>query len=510
MKLRRELCLPEAEAQATSLVRAVEEADRAGSLLPHSERRRATATARAAAADAEAVESWIGQRALALVDVLRPSIQSLPAILRSTRIGRGLAPLLILSLVAGVATNALGPSHQIAVLAVPLLGLILWNLVVMASILVRRWLLGRLLGPASSTAVTWLNSFFERLVRRGVMRAAPAKSPPPSQAQEDGRELARRAVANFVEDWLAAVQPLALARVRRLLHASALLLVVGAVAGMYFRGLAWEYRVSWESTFLSDEAAEWVLRRALSPAGAIAGIEVPPQPLDEIRGPDGNGDAAPWIHLWAITAVLFVGVPRSLFILFETRRCARLGRGLPLAVPETYLRRLLAAADGSVRRIEVLPYSHRPGAKQFANLKDLLLDLFGPRSDVRLGATLEYGVEVDAGASPESADAACRVVLFSLAQTPEVEVHGELLDGIRERLDGGAALVVAVDGSAYRRRLGDGGDQRLAERRRGWDRIVEERGLEAVHLDLERISVDEDQSRIMAAAWPSGILERAS
>jgi hypothetical protein len=506
MKLHRELRLSEVEAQATSLVRAVEATDRAGLLIPHADRRRATASARAAAADADAVETWIGRRALALTAALEERLRALPAIRRSTRLGRGLAPLLVLALVLGVATNALGPSHRIQVLAVPLLGLILWNLAILVLWLVKGWLLRRLLPPSSPAAVAWLSGVVERLVRRGVVGRTP-RAPEPAR-QESERELTRRSLARFVEDWFPAVQPLAWARLRRLLHAGALLLVTGAVAGMYFRGLAWEYRVSWESTFLSDGAVEWMLTRALSPAGAVLGVPVPPEPLAEIRGPEQSGDAAPWIHLWAMTAALFVGLPRGLLIVAESRRCARLGRALPLRVPEVYLRRLLAAADGSVRRIEVLPYSHRPAAKHFAALKHLILDLFGSRSDVRLLATLDYG----AAAAPAPADSACQVVLFALAQTPEVEVHGELLGELRERLEDGAALLVLVDGSGYRRRLGgsgaDGGRKRLDERRRGWDRVVEEAGLEAVHLDLELPLTDDDLARTVAAAWPPGILEQ--
>jgi hypothetical protein len=509
MKLDRELRLSEAEAQATSLVRAVEATDRAGLLIPHAERRRATAAARAAAADPEAVETWIGRRALALTGALEERLRALPAIRRSTRLGKGLAPLSILSLAAGVATNALGPSRQIQVLAVPLLGLILWNLAVLASRFVRRWLLRRVLGPASSTAVTWLAGLVERLVRRGVVRGTPAEEPRGEQPprQESERDLARRALTGFVDDWFPAVQPLALSRVRRFFHASALVVVAGAVAGMYFRGLVWEYRVSWQSTFQSDEAAEWVLTRALSPAGAVLGIEVPPQPLDDIRGPENSGPAAPWIHLWAVTAAIFVGVPRTLLLAVESRRCARLARRLPLRVPETYLRRLLAAADGSVRRISVLPYSHRPGVRQLAALKGLILDLFGSRSDVGLQATLDYG----AAAAPPADAAAGRIVLFSLAQTPEIEVHGELLGELRDHLEDGGALLAVVDGSVYRQRLGgsgpDGGRQRLEERRRGWDRVIEEAGLQAVHLDLEQPLTDDDLRRMVAAAWPPGILE---
>ena len=156
-----------------------------------------------------------------------------------------------------------------------------------------------------------------------------------------------------------------------------------------------------------------------------------------------------------------------------------------------------------------MPYSYRLSGTATEALKGLLADFFGPRTEVRLRTTLDYGAEGD---ELEPMTGRCLVVLFNLAQTPESEVHGELLRQLVADLGGGQALVAAVDGAAYRRRLhGDdpeaGKDSaRLHERRRGWDRVVREAGLSALHLDLQRGAGDEVLEEFERAAWPEGAL----
>ena len=78
-------------------------------------------------------------------------------------------------------------------------------------------------------------------------------------------------------------------------------------------------------------------------------------------------------------------------------------------------------------------------------------------------------------------------LVMSLAQTPESEVHGELIGKLLERA---AALryrlILVVDASGYRRRLaGTQVEQRrLEERREAWNRMAARRGLAPLHLDL--------------------------
>ncbi len=506
----RELILGEDDAQAVALVRAVEETDRGGMLLPLAERRAATAAARADHADGDA---WLVARAGRLAAAMKRQLPFLPRFLRFTSPVRGLlAPALAVAFVLGIATNALGPRQRINVLAVPLLGLIAWNLAVL-TLSAARAVLPLDLGSGAPRFVGRLEALARRLVSKVPLKGGKWSQPPPKAdklptasrrgSREEQQACLRRALERYMRDWLPVVAPLASARGRRLLHASSLVLILGVVAGMYARGVAFQYHATWESTFLSAGAVDAFLGTVLAPASALLGSAVPSAVA--IESP-ASGDAAPWIHLWAVTAALLVGTPRLVLAAASSLRCARRRRRLEISVADSYRRRLLASAGTSDRRLEVLPFSYRPPAGGAETLKRMLFDLFGPRSEIRLRPTLDYGVEP---AELAPGDGRLQMVLFGLAQTPEVEVHGALLRRLRDDLPDGQALVAAVDASSYRRRLRGGGRvvERIAERRRAWDRIVRGAGLEAVHLDLAEGPDDQVLSRVLAVARPEGVLE---
>ncbi|MCP3964411.1 MAG: DUF2868 domain-containing protein [bacterium] len=485
--------MKEHDAQAVALVRAVEETDRAGTLLPLQARRRATESARAArAGDGDA---WLAARAGVLSHALQGELPFLPRLLRFTSPARGLLPpALALAFVLGLAANALGPEKRINVLAVPLLGLIAWNLAVLALLAIRTWLP---VGPGSLSGAPRFLRWLEALARRLVERL------PRRSTGEEQHERLKRALERYLAIWLPAVAPLAAARGRRLLHASSVALILGVVAGMYLRGVAFQYQATWESTFLTGPTVDDLLGALLAPASALLGVAVPE--ASAIESPVA-GNAAIWIHLWAVTAALFVGLPRLALTMFEGVRVARRRGRVEVELPDGYVRRLLAAADTSQRRLEVVPYSYRPQARAVETLKQLLYDLFGPRSEIRLRAPLEYGFEPD---ELDPGTGRLRLVLFGLAQTPEVEVHGELLARVKDDLPDGQALLVVVDGSSYRQRLegGEGAATRLAERRRAWDRVVRDAGLEALHVDLLQAFDDDLLTRATETAWPAGALE---
>ncbi|HUE96739.1 MAG TPA: hypothetical protein VMN39_08770 [Longimicrobiaceae bacterium] len=481
----RAVTLSHGRAQAASLVRAVEEVDRRGELLGLDDRRRATESARRDAG--EAPERWLGQRAEDLVEVLAGTRRRhVRRLLLLTDLGRGLFwPAVVVALVVGLATNALGPERRIHVLAVPVLGLVVWNVVVLLLALIHRVvpLLPGGLRFERPRAVALLERWAERWVERQ------------GEPDDPEGELWRTALRRYLEIWLPVQTPLAVARVRRLLHAGAAAMVVGAVAGMYLRGLVLEYRVSWESTFLGGDAVDRILGVVLAPAAALLGRRVPSAAA---AGPEGL-PAAEWIHLWALTATLFVLLPRGVLVTAETLRILRRKRRTTLMMPALYLRRLAATTEALVGRIDITPYSYNPSPRAAEELRGLLHDLFGARAEVRQRSTVEYGADPSARAAGPS-----RVILFSLAQTPEAEVHGEYLLGCREGLADGQTLLAIIDASVYRRRLGetDPGATRLAERQRSWDRVLREVGLTAVHLDLESVDPDEALVSLQAGAWP--------
>ena len=434
--------------RAASLARALDELDRYGELLPNERRQQLTrecfegltlddpptrrqlrGIAKALGERGRRMGSALGQ------GWLRTEVQ----LTRS-----GLLPiLLLLACIAGLTSNVLGPDKAISVLAPPLLGLIVWNLGVFA------WLaFGALRRSLTGSPQTRLDGWIRRLAPKA-----------------DGTSLENRVRQSHLETWISASMPLHRARWAARLHLAAAVTVAATVAGMYLRGLAFEYRATWESTFLDAGLVESLLRSLLAPALLLLGGDLPA--LADLRAPE-TGPAAPWIHAWAVTAMLFVVLPRLALAFGGFLQAARFARRLEIRWPAAYVRRLLAGASTTPHEIVVAPYSYRPREKAMETLRQLLLDGLGARSSLRFTPVVPYGE-----AAPSSTSG-WRVLLFNLSQTPEVEVHGELLADVVSELADGQRLIVIVDEAPMLEKLPE--SQRLERResrRRAWLRNLE-------------------------------------
>ena len=94
----------------------------------------------------------------------------------------------------------------------------------------------------------------------------------------------------------------------------AALRVLGAIAALYTRGLVLQFQAGWESTFLSAGQVHQALSVLLGPASALTGIPIRDAvQLEGLRLPEHPGaNAAPWIHLYAASLLIFIVVPRLL------------------------------------------------------------------------------------------------------------------------------------------------------------------------------------------------------
>ena len=464
-------------AQALTLVRAVEETDRQGELLAASARAEATRAALAEADD----ETWPVRRAQALKDRLAEVWTFLPRLLRLSDPGQGLAgPTLIAAVLLGLSTNALGPDRQVHVLALPLAGILAWNVSVLVLMALRRVV------PMGASAWQGSGAWFSDLVMKRGRRWAQLL---PAEASGDP-ELVRQSMSSYLRDWFPVVRPLVAARCRRLLHLASVAVLAGVVGGMYVRGLGFAYEATWESTFISRQQAASILGAVLGPASWVTGIEVPEPVYRPVGASSSAADAAPWIHLWAVSALLYAGLPRLALAAVESLRLARLDRKLSVKLPNAYLSRLRSAVSPDVLRLELIPYSYRMSAATVDTLRARLLDVFGARCKVHLRSPVEYGSEAD---EADVADGHRFLVVFNLAQTPEVEVQADFVAGVARQLREDQELDVIVDGSTYLDRVGEdaAGRQRRDERRRTWDRTLSTLGVEALHIDLRRDSAEQ-------------------
>ncbi|MCU0972748.1 MAG: DUF2868 domain-containing protein [Burkholderiales bacterium] len=190
-----------------------------------------------------------------LVERDRAVTRTLRAVTWRPWIGWGL---ILIAFALGFATDYVGPAQRVNVLAFPLLALIAWNLLAYVIVSVRA-LAGLVTTPAR--ALGPLSGFVARLAR-GVNEAAAALAPDTP-------------LAPFVRDWSRVSASLTAVRVARILHLAAFAFALGAIVALYLRGLVFEFRAGWESTFLGPPEVHRLLSLVLGPASRLSGIPIP-------------------------------------------------------------------------------------------------------------------------------------------------------------------------------------------------------------------------------------------
>ena len=468
--------LTEEEARTLLLIRAVDDTDHDGVLL--APRTRAAATRRAFDEVPRATDDGTRLRTRAMFlrgDLAREAPALLPA-LEPVRSRRALVlAALAAAAAAGALTNLLGPDRRVSVLAFPLAGIVGWNCLVYLGLVLR--LLGRVAArtrgmglPSARLAVAtqWLEG--ARLARVARRLGASTRSAAVGDA-----------VLRFQRLWVATAAPLIAARVRVVLHLAAFATALGAIAGLYVSGIAFEYRATWESTWLDARAVQRYVDVVLRPASRVLDMPVPD--VAPLRGPDRDGNAAPWIHLWATTLGLFVLVPRAALALGDALIAARRSRRVSVPLDAGYARRALHSGRGMAMVVEIVYYSCAPDAGLRERLHTMLQDRAGARAVIRDGARLDYGDGPERVAVPDDPSLSGMVtVVFALAQTPEAEVHGDFLARLQGRLDRAAwEIIVVLEMGTYRQRVGS--DARVRERRATWDRLLRDLELTALELD---------------------------
>ena len=461
------------------LVRAVESADTERAIFSNEDRahasRAAAELARWRASEKRqpaTAESFIERRAALLAETLP---RRFPAIARAAAAfdwpgWLGIAvPAVAFAL--GALLEHIADRQHVNIIAFPLLGIVIWNIVVYLLLLLRPLIRAGGMQVGMRGPQRWLATRSQRAMRHLTGSSAAA-------------------VGAFAAQWSAMVAPLTAARAARVLHLAAALFALGAVAGLYVRGLVFEYRAGWESTFLDPPAVHAILSFFLSPAAQLLGIPFPS--VDQIatlrfsNGVPGSANAAVWIHLYAVTVGAIVILPRLLLALIAGWQVAHRSQRFAFDISEPYFRRLAGSFTPGGARLCVIPYSYTVEEASLNGLRALAVALLGDDAEVVLRATVTFGAEDSVGQMLATDTPATLVLaLFSLAATPENENHGAFLRALRTASPA-SRLAVLLDESGYRRRLGTqaGAETRLEERRSAWRYFCRSLALDAVFADL--------------------------
>lgn len=476
--------LNEGEARTFMLVRAVESEDREAMLLTPEDRAQADASARGY--DGNKYLARRSEFAATRLSTRNPRVDDVMRYARWPAWVSIVIPLL--ALIAGFLTNELGNSKRMNIIAFPLVGMLLWNVAVYLG------LIGKGLFGLARRGDDKPRGFLARLLDNITKRASERLR---------NQDLMGRSLASFLRDWTAASSKLNGFRASRTMHLSAALFATGVFAGLYVRALGIEYRAGWESTFLSAATVHNLIGLLLAPASGVTGIALPDAShiaaLNWNRGSNGE-NAAPWIHLYGATAILFIIGPRLVLSLWNAMRTVAIARKFPVPGREDfYVRRLLRNLQGGAGEVRITPYAYRPSDATSQRLTRLIRATFGDATHVQIDSPVDYGAEDDwikaASLRPETDH---HLLLFNLASTPEAENHGTFANSLANKLSHakqGTSIAAFLDESGYQKRVGmqAGGDARLAERREAWHSMLVPAGVTMISADLE----NEDEARLV-------------
>jgi hypothetical protein len=440
------------------LVRAVEENDPHGELLPLDLREQAVATmappqAPVGVGGGLSAQDWryLCCRAAVLFLHLPGAVQGWLGHLP----GRAwLGWVWVLACAAGAVSHWAGLGRAFNLLGGPLLAVLCWNLAVYLVLGLRiavRWFRRSVPRPARQPVRQQLARWLARLAG-GPRAASRENDPSASEAARAAYEAARRGRDRLLALPLAAL----------LLHGAAAAFALGLLAAVYLRGISQQYQVVWESTWLGPQAVGWLMQVLLGPAAALTGIGLPTDAAawEALRAGGGPPQAAnPWIHLFAVSIMLFVVTPRLLLAGWAALRL-RLRAAKPPDWPraDRYARRLLSLPVGeSGPAVAVLGFGFRrldswSGAAFRNGLAGLIRDCWGRGGEARWLPPAAYGEESEVWEEQwrDVREAGAAVLVMDASATPEDEVHGEVLAAARQRIAGaGKELLVVLELAAF-------------------------------------------------------------
>lgn len=292
----------------------------------------AVSSANISAIGAKNDEGFIAKRADYLFDLLPSSLKHLSNVNRFP--GNWVKLTVFTTFVVGLLSNYLGPSQFIHVVYNPLTILLVWNIFVYLLLVLKSFWKIRLpeaklnskqiipdlkLEPEEGKKKKKLNFILDWVIG-GIFKGMVQLK---SKFVDDSTRviILKKIIPAFWASYKEIAGKTLVLRFSSLLNLGAAGLLIGALAGVYFRGLFFSYNIVWQSTFISDpETIRSLLNVLFGPASIILdGSFISMETVRLLLKPDG-AEAAPWIHRMALTTMLFIFIPRILFAAFYARK----------------------------------------------------------------------------------------------------------------------------------------------------------------------------------------------
>jgi hypothetical protein len=340
--------------QAVLLVHAIEQTDLAGDALSLEDRALASsegidgrslapADGTPAQLDGDA-EGFLARRADALLARLRVRSPGVDHILAAasgpTGLDRGI---LLLGLALGFGIAFAGGT-RIDIFAYPLVGLVLWNLAVYITLIVRTFgSRGRgeqSAGPAAVQASGTFShdGFCRRWLARLYANRVRARIDTLITHSIGFNAPLAPGLRRFAADWWEIGRPLFRERAHRLLHLAAILAAVGLMAGYDLRGWILRQPAGWSTTVFGPASAHTALVTLYGAGSAVSGVPIPSahalQALAWTSSAGGGGSAGQWLYLIDWTALLYIVLPRLIGVIVASLSLWR--RSATLRMPPTF------------------------------------------------------------------------------------------------------------------------------------------------------------------------------
>jgi len=316
--------LEESEVRGALLVRALEEEgdSRLGDGLVEA--------AAKAVADEESPSRRLAARTSFLLERLPRRVQAAANVALPP--GLVAAGLCACVLIMGLLSATLGPAGRVNAIVNPVTGVILWNVVVYLA-----WGIGRLFLLARGSEPTRPGLLSGAVGRLSLFAARSADWGAAKLGDPGAEETALAVRSRYASSYAAVCSAPIAARVKGLLSVSSIVFAVATVAGMYLRGIVYEYHVEWSSTLVPSPSDRVDLARLLfAPAALVLGDAFPSAAAAGEMSTARGAPAAIWFHIYAISCLVYVGVPRSVAAWRSALRARRLGAAIALDPADRY------------------------------------------------------------------------------------------------------------------------------------------------------------------------------
>lgn len=283
---------------------------------------------------------FIAKRADYLYDQLPASVKNLTLIDKFP--GNWIKLGVIISFIIGLLSNYLGPSKLIHVVYNPLTILLGWNLLVYLFIILKSFLKIRLPENLSNKKFNKKVNIVEEKekhihthfildwliggIYKGIIQLR-------SRFIDDNKyvTILQKIIPKFWESYREIAGRTLILRYKSLINSNAVGLLLGALAGVYLRGMFYNYNMVWQSTFISEPET---IKTILNVLFGLASLTLEGHWISDtdvaMLIQDGGTSAAMWIHIMALTTFCAIVIPRTILAIYYSKLSSKSTKSIDL------------------------------------------------------------------------------------------------------------------------------------------------------------------------------------